>query len=89
MPATLERPPSIEIQPRPAPSTPPPEPPQHRPTSRSFFDRYQQHLWIGAVSLAVILVAVTPMVADLLSIRLNHLRGRYDARKCVNAKRPV
>jgi len=29
------------------------------------------------------------MVADLLSIRLNHLRGRYDAQKCVSAKRPV
>jgi len=69
MPATLERPTIVEIQTTPAPSTPPPEPPWRRPTSRSFFDRYQQHLWIGAVSLAVILVAVTPLVADVLSRR--------------------
>jgi nitrite reductase (NO-forming) len=69
MPATLERPTIVPIEATPAPRTPPPEPPRRPPTSRSFFDRYQQHLWIGAVSLVVILVAVTPLVADLLSRR--------------------
>jgi len=29
------------------------------------------------------------MIADLLSIRWNHLRGRYDARKRVSARSPV
>ena len=61
MPATLDRPPStttpelIDID-----ALPPRRP------RRGFIERYQQHLWIGAVSVAIIAVALSPFAMGYL-----------------------
>jgi nitrite reductase (NO-forming) len=60
MPATLDRPPSSTPELIAIEAMPPRAP---RP---SFIERYQQHLWIGAVSVAIIAVVLSPFAMGYL-----------------------
>src|SRR5919202_2247250 len=75
MPATLERP-ARATGDEPAPRSAPPRPPapdlltiEARPPRlrhRSLIERYQQHLWMGLLSVVVIAVALSPFAMGYL-----------------------
>src|SRR6266508_4179614 len=40
---------------------------QTRARRRTFIDRYQQHLWIGGLSILIIAVALSPLILGYIS----------------------
>ncbi len=74
MPTTLDRPPSttseVTVSPRarrtlsPSESAVKAEPAKQ--TRRSFFERYEQHLWLGGLSVLIIAIALSPMAMGYL-----------------------
>ena len=75
MPATLERPPAPIADPPSSNSTPTRRPAPDfvrveslppRTRQRTLIERYQQHLWTGALSILVIAVALSPLVMGYL-----------------------
>jgi hypothetical protein len=61
MPATLDRPP---VKPSPRDFVVIAEPQQK--ARRSVLDRYQQHLWLGGLSILIVGIALSPLVMGYL-----------------------